>query len=161
MIRPAVKSSQQLKITGLLALIVCVFALIVHTSLAFFDHPVRRLFVGAVSMASLISMFASPLAVMVRLNLHHELLSNQEHVLIVFCCCFLGVQGLVIRTECVEFMPFYLSLSTFLMSASFALYGLLLHDFFIYVRPRSSFRITFALLLNKINALHVVKIKNK
>jgi len=41
--------------------------------------------------------------------------------------------GLVIRTECVEFMPFYLSLSTFLMSASFAMYGLLLRDFFIYL----------------------------
>jgi hypothetical protein len=43
----------------------------------------------------------------------------------------------VIRTECVEFMPFYLSLSTFLMSASFAMYGLLLRDFFIYVSARS------------------------
>jgi hypothetical protein len=31
-------------------------------------------------------------------------------------------------------MPFYLSLSMFLMSVSFFLYGLLLHDFFIYVR---------------------------
>jgi solute carrier family 50 (sugar transporter) len=57
-------------------LVVCVFALIAHTSLAFFDHPVRQQFVGAVSMASLISMFASPLAVMVRLNFQRELLSN-------------------------------------------------------------------------------------
>jgi len=48
----------------------------------------------------------------------------------------------VIRTECVEFMPFYLSLSTFLMSASFAMYGLLLRDFFIYVSARSSFQLT-------------------
>jgi solute carrier family 50 (sugar transporter) len=55
----------------------------------------------------------------------------------------------VIRTECVEFMPFYLSLSTFLMSASFALCGLLLRDFLIYVRPSSSFRFTFALFLIK------------
>ncbi|OEL22808.1 Bidirectional sugar transporter SWEET2b, partial [Dichanthelium oligosanthes] len=94
-----------LKITGLLVLEVFVFALIAHTSTAFFDQPVRQLFVGSVSMASLICMSASPLAVM----------------------------GLVIRTECVEFMPFYLSLSTFLMSVSFAMYGLLLHDFFIYL----------------------------
>lgn len=49
----------------------------------------------------------------------------------------MAVQGLVIRTECVEFMPFYLSLSTFLMSASFAMYGLLLRDFFVYVSTRS------------------------
>lgn len=94
----------RLKITGLLVLVVFAFALIAHASIALFDQPVRQLFVGSVSMASLVSMFASPLAVM----------------------------GLVIRTECVEFMPFYLSLSTFLMSASFAMYGLLLRDFFIY-----------------------------
>ncbi|XP_066312397.1 bidirectional sugar transporter SWEET2b-like [Miscanthus floridulus] len=94
----------RLKITGLLFLVVFAFALIAHASIALFDQPVRQLFVGSVSMASLVSMFASPLAVM----------------------------GLVIRTECVEFMPFYLSLSTFLMSASFAMYGLLLRDFFIY-----------------------------
>ena len=48
---------------------------------------------------------------------------------------------MVIRTECVEFMPFDLSLSTFLMSASFAMYGLLLHDFFIYVSAPSSFQL--------------------
>lgn len=94
----------RLKITGLLVLVVFAFALIAHASIALFDQPVRQLFVGSVSMASLVSMFASPLAVM----------------------------GLVIRTECVEFMPFYLSVSTFLMSASFAMYGLLLRDFFIY-----------------------------
>lgn len=95
----------RLKIVGLLALEAFVFAVIAHASIAFFEQPARQLFVGCVSMASLISMFASPLAVM----------------------------GLVIRTECVEFMPFYLSLSTFLMSASFAMYGLLLRDFFIYL----------------------------
>ncbi|KAG4381737.1 hypothetical protein GLYMA_15G211800v4 [Glycine max] len=40
---------------------------------------------------------------------------------------------LVIRTKSIEFMPFYLSLSTFLMSFSFFLYGLLSDDAFIYV----------------------------
>uniref|UniRef100_A0A0E0N1A2 BRX domain-containing protein n=1 Tax=Oryza rufipogon TaxID=4529 RepID=A0A0E0N1A2_ORYRU len=94
----------RMKIIGLLVLVVCGFALVSHASVFFFDQPLRQQFVGAVSMASLISMFASPLAVM----------------------------GVVIRSESVEFMPFYLSLSTFLMSASFALYGLLLRDFFIY-----------------------------
>ncbi|KAG8077662.1 hypothetical protein GUJ93_ZPchr0007g4233 [Zizania palustris] len=94
----------RLKIIGLLVLVICGFALISHASLACFDQPLRRQFVGAVSMASLISMFASPLAVM----------------------------GVVIQTESVEFMPFYLSLSTFLMSTSFAFYGLLLRDLFIY-----------------------------
>jgi solute carrier family 50 (sugar transporter) len=152
MLRPVVKSSQQLKITGLLVLIVCVFALIVHTSLAFFDHPVRQLFVGAVSMASLISMFASPLAVMVRLNLQHEFLSNQEHVFSSFLLLLLGILGVQgfgdpDRMRGVHaLLP--ISLITFLMSASFALCGLLLRDFFIYVRG-SSFRFTFALFLIK------------
>jgi solute carrier family 50 (sugar transporter) len=41
---------------------------------------------------------------------------------------------LVIMTKSVEYMPFYLSLSMFLMSVSFFAYGMLLHDFFIYVR---------------------------
>lgn len=47
-------------------------------------------------------------------------------------------QKLVIRTKSVEFMPFYLSFSTFLMSISFFLYGLLSDDAFIYVRVFSS-----------------------
>jgi hypothetical protein len=45
--------------------VVFAFALIAHASIALFDQPVRQLFVGSVSMASLVSMFASPLAVMV------------------------------------------------------------------------------------------------
>lgn len=47
-------------------------------------------------------------------------------------------QKLVICTKSVEFMPFYLSFSTFLMSISFFLYGLLSDDAFIYVRVFSS-----------------------
>jgi solute carrier family 50 protein (sugar transporter) len=41
---------------------------------------------------------------------------------------------LVIKTKSVEYMPFYLSLSMSLMSVSFFAYGMLLDDFFIYVR---------------------------
>ncbi|OIW11607.1 hypothetical protein TanjilG_15301 [Lupinus angustifolius] len=44
----------------------------------------------------------------------------------------LELQKLVIQTKSVEFMPFHLSLSTFLMSTSFFLYGLLNDDPFIY-----------------------------
>lgn len=43
------------------------------------------------------------------------------------------LQNLVIRTKSVEFMPFYLSLSTFLLSGSFLLYGLFNNDAFVYV----------------------------
>ena len=42
-------------------------------------------------------------------------------------------QKLVIKTSSVEFMPFYLSLSTFLMSLSFSIYGVFKYDPFIYV----------------------------
>ncbi|CAL9190016.1 unnamed protein product, partial [Musa hybrid cultivar] len=98
-------SARKLRMSALLAGVACVFAAIVFVSLEFFDHTTRQTFVGYLSVASLISMFASPLSII----------------------------SLVIRTKSVEFMPFYLSLSTFLMSISFFAYGMLLHDFFIYL----------------------------
>lgn len=59
---------------------------------------------------------------------------------LLFVWCFKGwltsahlFQNLVIRTKSVEFMPFYLSLATFLVSTSFFLYGLFNYDPFIYV----------------------------
>jgi solute carrier family 50 protein (sugar transporter) len=97
--------TKKLKMLSLLMGVLSLFALIVYVSLVFFDHPARMTLVGYLSVASLISMFASPLLVI----------------------------NLVIKTKSVEFMPFYLSLATFLMSISFFGYGLLLHDFFIYV----------------------------
>ncbi|KAE8667816.1 hypothetical protein F3Y22_tig00112370pilonHSYRG00040 [Hibiscus syriacus] len=45
----------------------------------------------------------------------------------------LFIINLVIRTKSVEFMPFYLSLSTFLMSTSFFLYGVFNFDAFVYI----------------------------
>ncbi|URE27449.1 SAM dependent carboxyl methyltransferase [Musa troglodytarum] len=98
-------SARKLRMSALLAGVACVFAAIVFVSLEFFDHTTRQTFVGYLSVASLVSMFASPLSII----------------------------SLVIRTKSVEFMPFYLSLATFLMSISFLAYGMLLHDFFIYL----------------------------
>ncbi|KAF5460862.1 hypothetical protein F2P56_020703 [Juglans regia] len=80
-------------------------AIVVAGSLQILDRTMRWIFVGLLSGASLISMFASPLFII----------------------------NLVIRTKSVEFMPFYLSLSTFLMSTCFFLYGLFNDDVFIYV----------------------------
>ncbi|KAH9749242.1 Bidirectional sugar transporter SWEET2a [Citrus sinensis] len=94
-----------LKISGLLIAVFLVFLAIVFTSMEVFDSNGRRLFVGYLSVASLISMFASPLFII----------------------------KLVIKTRSVEFMPFYLSLSNFLMSLSFLAYGLFKDDPFIYV----------------------------
>ncbi|TKY49249.1 Bidirectional sugar transporter SWEET2 [Spatholobus suberectus] len=93
------------KMFALLVAVLGIFVIILVGSLQMDDIPMRRLFVGLLSCASLISMFASPLFII----------------------------KLVIQTKSVEFMPFYLSLSTFLMSTSFFLYGLFNDDAFIYV----------------------------
>lgn len=96
---------RKVRMIGLLLAVLGLFAIIVFGSWQIVDHVMRQMFVGFLSVASLISMFASPLFII----------------------------KLVIRTKSVEFMPFYLSLSTFLMSASFFLYGLLNFDVFVYV----------------------------
>lgn len=96
--------TNKVKMSGLLLAVFGVFGIVVLISLKFFDHPARQMFVGCLSIASLIFMFASPLFII----------------------------NLVIRTKSVEFMPFYLSLATFLMSVSFFAYGLFNFDPFIY-----------------------------
>ncbi|CAO2836326.1 unnamed protein product [Amaranthus hypochondriacus] len=96
---------RKFKMMGLLAGVFVVFAVLVFMSLNLFDFSSRQKFIGFLSCASLISMFASPLFII----------------------------RLVIRTKSVEYMPFYLSLSSFLMSASFFAYGMFNWDAFIYV----------------------------
>ncbi|XP_014492339.1 bidirectional sugar transporter SWEET2-like [Vigna radiata var. radiata] len=99
-----VEKSKKVRMIVLLVAVLGVFAIILVGSLEIDDIQMRRFFVGFLSCASLISMFASPLFII----------------------------KLVIQTKSVEFMPFYLSLSTFLMSTSFFLYGLFNDDAFIY-----------------------------
>ncbi|KAE8124644.1 hypothetical protein FH972_019509 [Carpinus fangiana] len=94
---------KKIRMLGLLLAVLGLCAIIVAGSLQITDGGMRRIFVGLLSGASLISMFASPLFII----------------------------NLVIRTKSVEFMPFYLSLSTFLMSSGFFVYGLLNYDPFI------------------------------
>lgn len=95
----------KVRVFGLLLAVFGLFAIIVTGSLQITDGNIRWITVGLLSCISLISMFASPLFII----------------------------NLVIRTKSVEFMPFYLSLSTFLMSTSFLLYGILNFDAFVYV----------------------------
>nr|GLL30298.1 bidirectional sugar transporter SWEET2a-like [Ipomoea trifida]GMC48827.1 bidirectional sugar transporter SWEET2a-like [Ipomoea batatas] len=97
--------TKKLKTLGWLLGVFAVFAIIVSVSIFVFQPPTRQIFVGYLSVFSLISMFASPLFII----------------------------NLVIKTRSVEYMPFYLSLATFLMSLSFFAYGLLLYDMFISV----------------------------
>ncbi|KAM0900913.1 hypothetical protein ACQ4PT_020306 [Festuca glaucescens] len=112
-------AKKRLKVSMLLLGVFCAFGLIVYVSMAMFDHKPRQIFVGYLSVASLICMFASPLSSI----------------------------NLVIKTKSVEYMPFYLSLSMSLMSASFFAYGVLLDDFFIYVRSTFLLRVV-ALMSN-------------
>ncbi|XP_057510341.1 bidirectional sugar transporter SWEET2-like [Actinidia eriantha] len=90
---------------GLFLAVCAIFGIIAFASVKFFQLPNRQIFVGYLSVISLISMFASPLFVV----------------------------NLVIKTKRVEFMPFYLSLATFLMSLSFFAYGMFKCDLFISV----------------------------
>ncbi|ONI12277.1 hypothetical protein PRUPE_4G155700 [Prunus persica] len=99
------EKSKKVRMLGFLLADFGLFAIIVFGSLQMTDLVMRRLIVGLLSCVSLISMFASPMFII----------------------------NLVIRTKSVEFMPFYLSLSTFLMSTSFFLYGIFNYDLFIYV----------------------------
>ncbi|KAK7401745.1 hypothetical protein VNO78_13462 [Psophocarpus tetragonolobus] len=99
------EKAKKVRMLGLLVAVLGIFAIILVGSLQIHDILIRRFFVGFLSCASLISMFASPLFII----------------------------RLVIQTKSVEFMPFYLSLSTFLMSTSFLLYGVFNEDAFIYV----------------------------
>ncbi|XP_057874177.2 bidirectional sugar transporter SWEET2b [Cryptomeria japonica] len=93
----------RVKMVALLSLVIGIFTAIAMVSYEFMRQPLRRMFIGCLSIASLISMFAAPLSII----------------------------KLVIQTHSVEYMPFYLSLSTFLMSTSFFAYGLLGHDPFV------------------------------
>ncbi|KAF3966242.1 hypothetical protein ACB098_05G115200 [Castanea mollissima] len=97
--------AKKVKMSGLLMAVSALFLTVVFISMTFFDSHERQTFVGYLSVFSLISMFASPLFII----------------------------KLVIKTSSVEFMPFYLSLSTFLMSLSFSTYGVFKYDPFIYV----------------------------
>ncbi|KAL7212670.1 hypothetical protein ACSBR2_015366 [Camellia fascicularis] len=99
------ENAKKLKMLGLLLVVVAAFGIVAFTSLTLFEPPNRQIYVGYLSVISLISMFASPLVVI----------------------------NLVIKTKSVEFMPFYLSLATFLMSLSFFAYGMFKCDPFIYV----------------------------
>ncbi|XP_039034615.1 bidirectional sugar transporter SWEET2a-like [Hibiscus syriacus] len=97
----------KLKMFGFLVSVFAVFASIVFISLELFDSPARQLFVGYLSVASLISMFAFPLLIIVSsLNAFAFFrYSDEIDSLIRFL-----FQNLVIKMRSVEYMPFSLSL---------------------------------------------------
>ncbi|KZV43923.1 hypothetical protein F511_33601 [Dorcoceras hygrometricum] len=82
-------------------LVFCLTAIL--SAFVIHDHHHRKMFVGSVGLAASIAMYGSPLVVMKQ----------------------------VIQTKSVEFMPFYLSLFSFLASSLWMAYGLLSHDLFL------------------------------
>lgn len=120
-----------------------VFGIILSASLFLLDRPTRHIIVGFLTCASLISMFASPLFIIVSLLCTNNILFVSFKVFeswypaiypnTIMLTQWIRSQRLVIRTKSVEFMPFYLSLSTFAMSLSFMLYGIFNFDPFVYV----------------------------
>ncbi|XP_073031935.1 bidirectional sugar transporter SWEET3b isoform X1 [Primulina eburnea] len=82
-------------------LVFCFTAIL--SAFVFHDHHHRKMFVGSIGLAASITMYGSPLVVMKQ----------------------------VIQTKSVEFMPFYLSLFSFLASSLWMAYGLLSRDLFL------------------------------
>ncbi|XP_042477345.1 bidirectional sugar transporter SWEET3b-like isoform X1 [Macadamia integrifolia] len=92
-----------LAILMVVAVIMVVSITTLVSTFALHDHHHRKLFVGSIGIVFTVGMYASPLVVVKR----------------------------VIQTKSVEFMPFYLSLFSFLNTLLWGLYGLLAHDPFI------------------------------
>ncbi|XP_042002538.1 bidirectional sugar transporter SWEET3-like [Salvia splendens] len=78
-------------------------SVVLISTFVFHDHHHRKAFVGSVGLVAWVAMYGSPLVVVRK----------------------------VIQTKSVEFMPFYLSLFSFLASSLWMAYGLLSHDLFL------------------------------
>ncbi|XP_074321057.1 bidirectional sugar transporter SWEET1-like isoform X2 [Silene latifolia] len=96
---------EKLKIGGLLALILSIFAAVAFVSLFALHDNKRKIFCGIAASVFSVIMYGSPLSVM----------------------------RVVIKTKSVEYMPFFLSLFCFLCGTSWFIFGLLGRDLFLAV----------------------------
>ncbi|KAK4786994.1 hypothetical protein SAY86_010827 [Trapa natans] len=87
--------------TTTVALVFSIFAII--SALVFHDHQHRKMFIGSIGVVASVAMYGSPLVAVRQ----------------------------VIKTKSVEFMPFHLSLFSFLASSLWMAYGLLSCDLFL------------------------------
>ncbi|KAI4324989.1 hypothetical protein MLD38_030426 [Melastoma candidum] len=86
-------------VAALVAIVLAFSAIAVVSTFVLHDHHHRKAFVGSIGLVASVAMYGSPLVAMRR----------------------------VIMTKSVEFMPFYLSLFSFLASSLWMAYGLLGH----------------------------------
>ncbi|KNA07354.1 hypothetical protein SOVF_172760 [Spinacia oleracea] len=96
---------EKLKIGGLLAIILSIFATVALVSVLALDGNKRKIFCGVAASVFSIIMYGSPLSIM----------------------------RLVIKTKSVEYMPFLLSLFCFLCGTSWFIFGLIGRDPFVAV----------------------------
>ncbi|KAM3238238.1 Bidirectional sugar transporter SWEET1b [Capsicum annuum] len=96
---------EKFKISGILFLVLSIFSIVAFVSVLTLHGDKRKLLCGLAFAITCIMMFGAPLTVM----------------------------RLVIKSRSVEYMPFFLSLSIFNSSTSWAIYGLLGKDLFIIV----------------------------
>ncbi|KAL8134377.1 hypothetical protein AgCh_009414 [Apium graveolens] len=94
---------EKLKILGILTFVLTVFCTIAFISIFVLHHQKRKIFCGLAAAIFSVIMYGSPLSVM----------------------------RLVIRTRSVEYMPFLLSLFSFLCGTSWCIFGLLGEDLFV------------------------------
>lgn len=112
----------------------------VISAFVFHDHHHRKMFIGSVGLVTSVAMYSSPLVVVVSYILIHSVYIN-IHKLYIFNIFQILLNNLlwkfmqkqVIMTKSVEFMPFYLSLFSFLSSSVWMAYGLASHDLFLSV----------------------------
>ncbi|KAI5311889.1 PREDICTED: bidirectional sugar [Prunus dulcis] len=96
---------EKFKILGLFTFVLAIFSTVALVSVFALHSKARKLFCGLAATVFSIIMYGSPLAIM----------------------------STVIRTKSVEFMPFFLSLFSFLCGTSWFIFGLLGHDPFVAV----------------------------
>ncbi|XP_043709934.1 bidirectional sugar transporter SWEET3b-like [Telopea speciosissima] len=87
----------------MLPVITAIFITAFASTFALHTHRLRKVFVGSIGLVASVLMYGSPLVAVKK----------------------------VFKTKSVEFMPFYLSLFSFLASSLWMVYGLLSHDIFL------------------------------
>lgn len=97
-------TKQKIKVAAMALGVLTFFIIIaIVSTFIFHDHHHRKVFVGSIGLVASVAMYGSPLVAVKR----------------------------VIKTKSVEFMPFYLSLFSFISSSLWLAYGLLSHDLFL------------------------------